>query len=150
MKLTFTKLGSLLVASLLNSATYGVEIDEHRLLAAIAEVETGTRNLDRACRKIGKHGERSAWQFRAGTWRQYTRAPFEVASTCSYSANLVAAAHVRLLRTHIQYRYQTCTPFLIAAAWNAGLNRVLEDRIPPAAKSYGERVVNIYHALGVK
>lgn len=146
MKLTFTKLGSLLVASVLNSASYGIEIDEHRLLAAIAEVETGTRNLERSCRKIGKRGERSAWQFTAGTWRQYTKAPFELASTCAYSANLVAASHVRLLRTHIEYRYQTCTPFLIAAAWNAGLNRVLEERIPSAARSYAERVANIYHA----
>lgn len=146
MTFKFTKLGSLLIASLFNAAAHVRALDENKLLSCIAQVETGTTDFDKPCRKIGRQGERSAWQIKAGTWHQYTKAPFTLASTSTYEANLVAAAHLRLLRIHLEYALNHSSPYLIALAWNAGLDRVVKNKAPDAAHDYAQRVTNLYNA----
>ena len=44
---------------------------------AIAAVETGTTDVGKPCKKVGKAGERSAWQIKPSTWRAYTKEDFK-------------------------------------------------------------------------
>lgn len=65
-------------------------LDLDAMLWAIRQVETGDNP-----RALGRLGERSAYQFRALTWRNYVRAPFRLATTNPHAADLVAARHLR-------------------------------------------------------
>lgn len=109
-------------------------VDEMRLLRAIAAVETGTTNLARPCRKIGRAGERSAWQIKASVWRQYTRIPFVHASTDATLAHLIALLHLQQLRERAKRDRLPATVWNLAYLWNAGRR----------AHSYSENVKNLY------
>lgn len=119
-------------------------LDSSRMLQAIAAVETGTTNLNRPSRKIGRAGERSAWQFTATTWSQYTSAPFTEASKDARLANLVAELHLRHLVADLKLRGKEPMPYNLALAWNAGPAAVAKNRVGPAARDYAKRVENIY------
>jgi hypothetical protein len=146
--LPLTRLGRLSLGLLLGTPVAGpgqpvhavlpkppAPIDDMALLRAIACVETGTTNLSRPCRKVGRAGERSAWQIKAVVWRQYTSAPFASASTDATLANLVAALHLQQLkRQSIVIDGLVATPYWLATSWNRG----------PRMHSYGERVESLY------
>ncbi len=148
--ITFTPLGRVLFSCLLTPhvaplcAAEAFSLDEARLLAAIAHVETGTVNLARPVRRVGRAGERSAWQFTPATWRRYTRTEFTQASTDATLAHLVAQLHLRYLRVELETRGQLVNPYTLALAWNAGLAGVLKNRAGFPARDYAERVDNIY------
>jgi hypothetical protein len=119
-------------------------LDENKLLAAIAAVETGTTNLARPSRKVGRAGERSAWQFTAATWRRYTRTPFAAASSDAILAHLVAQLHLRYLRLELESRGHLTSPYNIALAWNAGPRCVFTDTASIPSRDYARRVDNLY------
>lgn len=113
------------------------DLDRDAFLAAIAEVETGGN-----ARAVGRKGERGMYQFRSAVWRQYTRRSFFDAHnpTLSY---YVAVKHFDWLYDGFRRNGRQPTPYLMAAAWNGGLTRVLSGRLPPSTRSYAERVSNI-------
>jgi hypothetical protein len=121
-------------------------LDEMRLLSAIAHVETGTTNTARACRKVGRAGERSAWQISRAVWNTYSSAPFTDASSSPRLASAVAAAHLRWLRLNLEKEGISATPFALALAWNAGLSAVLDSAYKYPTTHYAERVANLYHS----
>ena len=147
--LGLTPLGRILLCCVL--APYGSPLwaraphpllDEMRLLTMIAQVETGTRNLSRAVKKRGRAGERSAWQFKAATWRAYTALPFVKASTDAPLAHLVASLHLRRLRMELESHGYAATPYRLAVAWNKGLAVALTDQ--EMASDYARRVCALY------
>lgn len=112
-------------------------VDDHVLLAAIAEVETGTTRLAWPCKKVGKKGERSAWQMTRATWRRYTNEPFERASAEAALPHLIASLHLRYLRLELLRHGQAATVRALALAWNGGVGAVLHRTTsgPTAARA---------------
>jgi hypothetical protein len=149
-QIAFTPLGRVLWACILTphvaplNAAESFAVDEMKLLRAIAAVESGATNLSRPVRRIGRNGERSAWQFMAGTWREYTTAPFTHASSNATVAHLIAQTHLRRLRLELETSKIAATPFAIAMAWNAGASAVIQNSAPNSTWKYAERVVNLY------
>ena len=148
----YTPLGGVMFACLLAGhhpalAQIPTVIDELRVLAAIAQAETGTINLARACTKVGAAGERSAWQFKRTTWRLYTTVPFERASADPFLAHLVARLHLRYLRMCLESVNITPNVFNLAQAWNAGPGPVIKTRAPSSTYDYAKRVNALYDDL---
>jgi hypothetical protein len=150
--IAFTPLGRVLWACILTPhvapliAADTVAIDEMRLLRAIAAVESGATSLSRAMKRVGRNGERSAWQFMPHTWREYTSTPFAQASTNATVAHLTAQMHLRRLRLELETSKVAATPFAIAMVWNAGPSAVIQNTAPASTWKYAERVVNLYEA----
>lgn len=150
--LKLTNLGSIAFTLLLSSprASHGQHvhavipavpvIDHARLLRAIAAVETGTTNLSRPCRKVGKAGERSAFQIKASVWKQYTRIPHAQASTDATLAHLIATLHLQTLKERLRSDNATPTVIRLAMLWNAGTQR----------HEYAGRVNAIYNNMTAK
>jgi hypothetical protein len=109
-------------------------IDDLRLLRAIAAVETGTTDLSRPCRKIGKAGERSAFQIKASVWKQYTTLPHAVASTDARMAHLVAALHLQQLKAQAERNMWCASAHNVAYLWNKSAK----------AFQYAQRVAALY------
>lgn len=113
------------------------QAERDAFLRAIAEVETGNNP-----RKVGRLGERGPYQFRLATWRQHTSRPFREAHSPAV-AHAVASRHYDWIIRTLERQGRPVTPYLIAAAWNSGVTRVSSGRIPPAARDYAQRVVNL-------
>lgn len=91
------------------------------LLSAIATVENGPEN--------------NIFQFIEPTWKQHTNIPFRTANRNEQWE--VAFNHLDWLIE----RKKSGDPFVLAVAWNAGVNAKLRIR----HLDYAERVVNIYN-----
>lgn len=147
----FTPLGRVLFVCVLAGppptlfAQAVARIDDHVLLAAIAEVETGTTRLAWPCKKIGKKGERSAWQFTQATWRRYTKQPFERASTEAALPHLIASLHLRELRMELMLHGQPASIYTLALAWNGGVGAVLHGGTN-GQRDYACRVAALYES----
>lgn len=116
-------------------------------LAAIAQVETGWTDLTKPCPKVGRAGERSAWQFTRATWRLHTTKDFAVYATLGAEyPRLVAAMHLDYLQEKAKARGIDATPWAIAYAWNAGPGGW---RRKPTVRSstYATCVEALYHDL---
>lgn len=142
--MSLTKLGwALMMGTALKAGAHPMtEKDEQRLLRAIAEVETGWTDLMAPCPRIGKYGERSAWQLTETVWRRYETAPFYEASRDAGAAMTVATLHLRWLVAELKKRDLIPTPFLIALGWNGGPRawKTMSERV----RSYASRVRNIH------
>lgn len=139
-----TPLGGILAALLFGPKVEGATVNEVRLLAAIAQVETGTCDTSRPSRRIGRGGERSAWQIRERTWHDYTWQPFLQASRDARLASVVAAMHLRFLRLQLEAHRVPVTAYALALAWNAGHAAVIARAEPPSSHQYAERVAALY------
>lgn len=106
-------------------------------LRAIAEVETGGN-----ARKVGRLGERGLFQFRQATWRQHTTQSFRDAHTPAVAYD-IASRHYDWILHELERNGKRATPFMVAAAWNSGVNRVVSGRIPSVSRDYAQRVVNL-------
>jgi hypothetical protein len=93
-------------------------------------------------REPGRYGELGAYQFRAETWRRYTRLPFERALDRSCSDE-VAVQHYEWLKAGLERNGIEASVYNIALAWNAGIGAVLRGRVPAASRDYATRVENI-------
>ena len=111
--------------------------ERETFLRAIAEVETGGNP-----RAIGRRGERGMFQFTRTTWRLHSKRAFADAHIPSVSFD-VAAQHYEWLHNGLIRNGRTPTPYLLAAAWNAGLSRVVNGQLPRSSRDYASRVVNI-------
>lgn len=119
------------------SASEAPDGERDAFLRAIAEVETGGNP-----RAIGSRGERGMFQFTRTTWRLHSRRAFADAHIPSVSFE-VAASHYEWLRDGLIRNGRNPTPYLLAAAWNAGLGRVVNGGLPRSSRDYANRVVNI-------
>jgi len=113
------------------------DMDRDTFLRAIAEVETGGN-----ARAIGRKGERGMFQFTRTTWRLHSQRAFADAHIPSVSF-AVAARHYDWLVDGLVRNGRQPTPYLLAAAWNAGLGRVVNGQLPRSSRDYASRVVNI-------
>ena len=100
-------------------------IDTGRMLAALAGVETASRDVR------GRAGEATPWQLTAATWRRYSSAPHGDPRV----ARTVAELHVRQCAAELRQRGVRVTPEAIARKWN-----------PRAPRDYVERIGNLYRA----
>jgi soluble lytic murein transglycosylase-like protein len=112
-------------------------LDRDAFLKAIAEVETGGN-----ARAVGRRGERGMYQFRLATWRQHTNQAFYSAHNPATSYN-VAVKHFQWLHDGLVRNGREPTPYLMAAAWNAGLTRALGGTLPRSTRDYASRVTNL-------
>lgn len=91
------------------------ETDEEIMLAVIRAIESGNRPD-----KIGKKGERSAYQFMPMVWRFHTQVPFEMATTHPAIADVMARRHLAQLHRELATLRLPWTPEFIYAAWHHG------------------------------
>ena len=94
----------------------------------------------------GEKGELGAYQFRASTWHMYTAVPFSRALD-RLESDRVAVQHYEWLRRGLERAGQTATPYLIALAWNSGLDAAVNGRSPAVAHDYAQRAVNLAEEL---
>ncbi len=112
-----------------------------RTLQAINWVEN-PRNTTKA----GPHGELGPYQFRQRTWSMYTNKPFALA-TEREAADEVAVRHYEWIKRSLLGAGIEPTPYRIALVWNAGLDQVLNDRVPASSYAYAEQVANLAAVL---
>ena len=92
--------------------------------------------------RVGPHGELGPYQFRYSTWRMYTRKPFALAVQREASDE-VAIKHYEWLKRGLESGGVAATPYNIALAWNAGLDQVVNGRVPASAYNYAQQVSNL-------
>lgn len=145
----FTPFAHFLLGGLLHGApsASSAALQRPAFLNGIAQLETGTIDVGRPCVKIGRRGERSAWQISPEVWREYCEASFTRASSDSRLAAMVAAAHLEWLRLSLEQKGRPATPYNLALAWNAGLGAVLTGKAPPGAHDYAARADALYESL---
>jgi hypothetical protein len=90
----------------------------------------------------GSLGELGAYQFREGTWKMYTSAPFELATDRRVS-DAVAIKHYEWLKAELERRGFEVTPFRIALAWNGGVGAAVARHPAPTAVDYANRAANL-------
>jgi hypothetical protein len=90
----------------------------------------------------GPCGELGAYQFRADTWRMYTRRPFSEALDRRRSDE-VAVRHYDWLKASLERNGLEASVYNIALAWNAGIGAVVNGRAPSVSHEYATRVQNI-------
>lgn len=106
------------------------------MLWAIRQVESGDTPLAH-----GPHGERSAYQFKPGTWAMHTTVPFLQAGFHPEIDDLVAHKHLALLRRGLAERGIDPSPEWIAATWHHWIDCSVVDARSDAAV----RVANLYY-----
>lgn len=121
------------------------KLDRMKMLRAIAEVETGTKDIDVTFKKVGKKGERSAFQITESVWNLYTTESFKKASFDPSLAQTIALMHIQRLQTLIEADHHAATAFAVAAAWNGGLGALRSPH--KSTTDYSNRVAAIYHNL---
>jgi hypothetical protein len=130
-----------LVAALALTVGTAAASERWATLQAINWVEN-PRNTTR----IGPHGELGPYQFRQPTWRMYTSRPFALATERQY-ADEVAVMHYEWIKRGLESAGIKPTPYRIALVWNAGLDQVVNDRVPASAYAYAEQVANLESTL---
>ena len=96
--------------------------------------------------RVGPRGELGPYQFRPSTWRMHTRKPFALAVQ-RQAADEVAVQHYEWLRRGLESNGIDATPYNIALAWNAGLDRVVNGRAPVTAQEYASQVSHLVENL---
>jgi hypothetical protein len=92
--------------------------------------------------RVGPRGELGPYQFRPSTWRMHTRKPFALAVQ-RQAADEVAVRHYDWLKRGLESNGIDATPYNIAMAWNAGLDQVVNGRVPASAQEYASQVNNL-------
>ena len=109
------------------------QVDRSRLLACLAEVETGNDDT-----KVGPCGSRSRYGLHKLTWYDYSQLDFQ--TYCRGRAALeVAHLHLNWLIKHLSQP----TPYRLAYAWNRGLTYT--ERRGHIGSGFAFRVHNLYH-----
>ena len=140
----------LLLILLAGACTAMADVDDHRLLNAIGQVESGmNRNAvgDRG-RSLGAYQQSLAsWKAACGQLKAeglpvYARAAWRAPEV----QDAVALANLRWIRARlIANGYASPTVSQIAVCWNMGLTAALRRGLP--LTDYATRVMNIYSTL---
>jgi hypothetical protein len=126
---------------ILAAAGLGAEpapIDPDKLLAAIAQVESGVHDG-----AVGRAGERSRYQMSESVWRKFSTEPFIRADDPAQS-RAVALDYLAWIESQLRRRGTEATPYSLSLAWNAGVAGA--EHPSPRAKDYAERVAALYRA----
>lgn len=94
----------------------------------------------------GRFGELGAYQFRASTWRMYSRRPFSEA-TNRRTSDEVAVRHYEWLKATLLGAGVEPSTYNIALAWNAGATAVISGRVSSSSRDYAARVNNLASTL---
>jgi len=111
----------------------------------------GVKQVENAGRIDGPDGrkkEAGGYQFRYGTWRMLTKAPFRLART-EYAEEVANSYYDYICRVFAA-RGIPATNFNIAVAWNAGPGAVIRQQIPSQSREYAERVCNLAEAFAAR
>ncbi len=111
--------------------------DRWETLKAINWVENPTNHA-----RYGAKGELGPYQFRAQTWRHYTKRPFSEAVLRDASEE-VAVKHYEWIRRGLEGKGIDASPYNIALAWNSGLTAVVSGRVPSSTYQYADQVRNL-------
>lgn len=130
-----------LVVLALATASSGLASERWETLQAINWVENPRNSL-----RPGPLGELGPYQFRQSTWRSYTKRPFALALERRYSDE-VAVQHYEWIKRGLQGAGIDPIPYNIALAWNAGLDQVVNGRVPASACDYAARVDGLVEML---
>ncbi len=121
------------------------KVDKLKLMRAIAEVESGTKDINVPFSKTGKKGERSAFQITEKVWAEYTTESFKKASFDASLAQTIALMHIQRLQTLIEADLHAATPFVMASVWNGGLGALRSPH--KSTQDYAKRVSALYHSI---
>lgn len=130
---------TVVVAGLLPAASQGAE--RWKVLKAINWVENPTNHT-----KYGPKGELGPYQFRASTWKDYSKLPFSYAVKREH-ADEVAVRHYEWIKQGLINAGIDPSPYNIALVWNSGLGAVTSGRIPKSTYRYAEQVHNLVEVL---
>jgi len=115
--------------------------DRWATLEAIHQLEN-PRNTD----EPGRFGELGAYQFREGTWKKYTQAPFTRALD-RHSSDAVVVKHYDWIKSELERRSIAVTPYNVALAWNGGLGSALDPQPSAGVRDYATRASNLANEL---
>ncbi|MDD2763383.1 MAG: hypothetical protein PHE83_05350 [Opitutaceae bacterium] len=127
----------LLLAALALGGGSALASERWETLQAINWVENPHNSL-----KAGPCGELGPYQFRSSTWFMHTKKPFALAVQREH-ADDVAIRHYEWIKRGLERNRIAATPYNIALTWNAGLDRVINDRVPASAYQYAAQVNNL-------
>jgi hypothetical protein len=118
-------------------------IDFGHLAEAIREVENSRFDA------IGASGERSEWQIKPGTWKEYSNTPHNLASerAMQTEARQVATVHLHWIAGFLEKQHEHVQPYTIALCWNAGTHRFLLRECTGQQRQFAVRVENAYAEL---
>jgi len=126
----------ILVFGLGIAAVKASDIDEGRMLQAIALVETADND-----NAIGAAGERSRYQIAKITWRQHE--PNLPHSWCKGTlADAVALRHLQWIRRNLPPEQRNDVA-IVTACWNLGLTGYRQHGV----NGYGQRVAAVYRLV---
>lgn len=118
------------------------QINKANFLIAISQVETGNDNS-----KIGKSGERSAYQFMPVVWNHHSQISFVQATNNRAEADKVAVRHLNYLIFKLEKMGKPITVENLALCWNAGETKFRLEKLEPRHFSYAEKVSEVYDSL---
>jgi hypothetical protein len=121
------------------------KVDKQKLMRAIAEVESGTKDIDVPFKGTGKKGERSAFQITEKVWREYTTESFRRASVDASLSQTIALTQLMRLQTLIEADHYAATPFVLASVWNGGMGALRSPH--RTTELYAKRVSALYHSI---
>lgn len=118
-------------------------IDDNILLQSIAQVESNNQH-----HRIGRAGEKTKYQFREGTWKQYSSTPFLFIDSKHYEleSEIVAYKHLAKIKKFLSARNQYSVRN-IAYIWNAGFGAFKRGRLPKTTKLHIRKVEKVYFEL---
>lgn len=118
-------------------------IDDNILLQSIAQVESSNQH-----HIIGRAGEKTKYQFREGTWRQYSSTPFLFIDSKHYEleSEVVAYKHLAKIKKFLSVRNQYSVKN-VAFIWNAGFGSYRRGILPRTTRLHIKKVEKVYLEL---
>lgn len=128
---------------ILSSNLFAQNIDDQLLLRSIANVETNNQYW-----KIGKHREKTKYQFIELTWYQYSDIPFFFIEQYHYQqeADRVANLHLNNIKSFLIAR-NAYSVSNVGWIWNAGFGAYKKGRLPKSTKNYIRKLNREYSKL---
>ena len=118
-------------------------IDDNILLRAISQVESNNRH-----HIIGRAGEKTEYQFRESTWKQYSSTPFLFIDSKHYEteSEIVAYKHLAKIKKFLSARNQYSVRN-VAFIWNAGFGAYRRGKLPKTTRLHIRKVERVYFEL---
>lgn len=118
-------------------------IDDNIILQSISQVESNNQH-----HIIGRAGEKTKYQFREGTWYQYSDVPFFFIEQGHYEveSDIVAKKHLAKIKAFLIKRNQYSVRN-ISYIWNAGFGAYRRGVLPKTTRKHIKKVEREYFRL---
>ena len=118
-------------------------IDDNILLQSISIVESNSQH-----HRIGRAGEKTKYQFRESTWKQYSSTPFLFIDSKHYEteSEIVAYKHLAKIKKFLSARNQYSVRN-VAFIWNAGFGAYRRGKLPKTTRLHIRKVERVYFEL---